>query len=69
MLAEQLIVEIEFWREMIDTQPVTFPPESIERMQQALALAEHKLALLQEKAQDAQQQHKQALVPGSQLEH
>ncbi len=45
-LQQQLAVEIEFWREMIEQQDTPFPPESLERMKQALALAEHKLLLL-----------------------
>ena len=45
-LKQQLAVEIDFWRDMIDNQPTPCPPESIERMRQALALAEHKLFLL-----------------------
>lgn len=44
---QQLTVEIEFWREMIERQETPFPPESLERMKQALALAERKLLLLQ----------------------
>lgn len=38
--------EIEFWQEIIETCPVTQPPESIERMHQALALAESRLEKL-----------------------
>ena len=41
-----LITEIEFWREMIDLRHRTASPDSIERMQQALALAELKLRKL-----------------------
>ena len=36
--------EIGFWREMIDSCQDTDPPDSIERMRFALALAESKLA-------------------------
>jgi len=36
--------EIGFWREMIETCRETDPPDSIERMRHALALAESKLA-------------------------
>jgi len=45
-LQQQLIVEIEFWREMIEQQEMPFPPASLERMKQAQALAEHKLLRL-----------------------
>jgi len=36
--------EIEFWRELIESCKETDPPDRIERMQYALALAESKLA-------------------------
>jgi hypothetical protein len=36
--------EISFWRELIDSCPKSHCPESLERMRQALALAESKLA-------------------------
>ena len=36
--------EIRFWREMIDSCQESDPPDSIERMRYALALAESKLA-------------------------
>ena len=36
--------EIGFWREMIETCRETDPPDSIERMRYALALAESKLS-------------------------
>lgn len=36
--------EIGFWREMIESCQDTDPPDSIERMRYALALAESKLA-------------------------
>jgi hypothetical protein len=36
--------EIGFWREMIESCQETDPPDSIERMRYALALAESKLA-------------------------
>ena len=49
-LAQQLAVEIEFWRDMIGNQPTPCPDESLERMKQALALAEHKLFLLHPEA-------------------
>ena len=38
--------EIGFWREMIDSCGKTQPAASIERMQQAMALAESKLSML-----------------------
>ncbi len=38
-----LRTEIGFWREMIDSCRDTEPPDCIERMQQALALAEMRL--------------------------
>ncbi len=41
-----LQVEIRFWQEMISTCPATQPGESLERMRQALALAESKLTML-----------------------
>jgi hypothetical protein len=41
-----LQVEIRFWQEMIATCPATQPGESLERMRQALALAESKWAML-----------------------
>jgi hypothetical protein len=41
-----LQAEIGFWQEMIATCPATQPGESLERMCQALALAESKLAML-----------------------
>ena len=41
-----LRTEIGFWRELIDSCDGTQAPESIERMHQALALAEHKLCIL-----------------------
>ena len=49
-LAQQLAVEIEFWRDMIGNQPTPCPEASLERMKQALALAEHKLFLLHPEA-------------------
>ena len=42
-----LNAEIEFWRAIIETCPVSQSLESVERMHQALALAEHKLASLE----------------------
>jgi hypothetical protein len=68
-LQQQLIVEIEFWQEMIETQPVAFPPESIERMQQAMALAEHKLRLLQDSPEALFDERPPAAACGSQAEH
>ncbi len=38
--------EIEFWKEIIATCPVTQSSECVERMHQALALAESRLANL-----------------------
>ena len=35
--------EVGFWRELIESSQATEPPESIERMRYALALAESKL--------------------------
>ena len=43
----QLEAEIEFWREMIATQDRSRSERALERMQQALALAERKLQLLE----------------------
>lgn len=45
-LENNLTVEIEFWRELIDDRANDCPLETLERMQQALALAEKKLQLL-----------------------
>ena len=36
--------EISFWQELIDSCPKSHCPESLERMRQALALAESRLA-------------------------
>lgn len=55
-LQQQLTVEIEFWRDMIEQQELSFPPASLERMKQALALAEHKLLLLMPALDDSMQQ-------------
>ena len=41
-----LEAEIGFWQELIDDCGATHPTESLERMQQALALAECRLACL-----------------------
>jgi len=41
-----LIAEIEFWRELIASQDTHCGEAGLERMQQALALAERKLRLL-----------------------
>jgi len=38
-----LRAEIGFWRQLLAAAEPTLPPESIERMQQALALAEYRL--------------------------
>lgn len=35
--------EVVFWREMLARETDALPPESIERIRQALALAEHRL--------------------------
>jgi hypothetical protein len=45
--AALLNAEIEFWKEIIETCPVSQSWECVERMHQALALAEHKLAKLE----------------------
>jgi hypothetical protein len=45
-LEDNLTTEIEFWRELIDDRTADCPRETLERMQQALALAEKKLQLL-----------------------
>lgn len=45
-LEDNLTAEIEFWRDMIDDRDPNCAEETLERMQQALALAERKLALL-----------------------
>ncbi len=45
-LEDNLTTEIEFWRELIDDRNPGCPQETLERMQQALALAEKKLQLL-----------------------
>ena len=42
-----LNAEIEFWKEIIETCPVSHSSDCVERMHQALALAEHKLAKLE----------------------
>jgi hypothetical protein len=43
-LDKQLLeVEIDFWQEMIDLRQATATPDCLERMQQALALAEIKM--------------------------
>jgi hypothetical protein len=44
VLDEELLnTEIDFWQDMIDLRRKTASPESLERMQQALALVELKL--------------------------
>ncbi len=45
-LEDNLTTEIEFWRELIEDRTPECPLETLERMQQALALAEKKLQLL-----------------------
>lgn len=45
--AALLNAEIEFWKEIIETCPISQSSECVERMHQALALAEHKLARLE----------------------
>lgn len=40
-----LRAEIIFWREMLQDDSDSLPPESVERIRQALALAEYKLRL------------------------
>ena len=45
-LEDNLTTEIEFWRELIDDRTPECPQATLERMQQALALAEKKLQLL-----------------------
>lgn len=42
-----LVAEIEFWRELIDSQTRNRSATALERMRQALALAERKLLLLE----------------------
>jgi len=48
--AALLQAEIGFWQEMIATCPASEPVESLERMRQALALAQSKLAMLKRAA-------------------
>ncbi|MEE4172663.1 MAG: hypothetical protein V2I57_00245 [Xanthomonadales bacterium] len=45
-LEDNLNTEIEFWRELINDRTRDCPQETLERMKQALALAERKLQLL-----------------------
>jgi hypothetical protein len=45
--------EITFWKDMIAASDPTYPLESMERMQHALALAEWRLATLFREYQDA----------------
>lgn len=59
-LENNLTAEIEFWRELIDNRSLDAPPESLERMRQALALAEHKLLLMEHATGST-------LIPGSNL--
>lgn len=49
-LETALEVEIAFWQSLIDQQANDTPPEVIERMAQARALAEHKLQLASREA-------------------
>jgi len=44
--ARLLEAEIEFWQELIATAPANHSPQSLERMHQALALAEAKFMSL-----------------------
>lgn len=45
--------EIRFWRELIDTCDPEQPPDTIERMRHALALAERRLNLLFEAVRES----------------
>lgn len=54
-----LEAEIEFWREMIDSQPTQATP-ALERMAQALALAQDKLALARATTPDSETGRDQA---------
>jgi hypothetical protein len=45
-LESHLVAEIEFWRELIEGQNTACAEATLERMRQALALAERKLRLL-----------------------
>ena len=58
--------EIGFWRELIESCDDSQPPESIERMHQALALAESRLACLFE---TYQQSGRAGLKPTSNVYH
>jgi len=49
---DALRAEIVFWRELIKTSAEVQPPESVERMRQALALAESKLQGVRAARQD-----------------
>ena len=50
-----LRAEIGFWKELIESCDASQPPDSIERMHQALALAESRLAaLFQARKEDCQ---------------
>ncbi|MEM1411378.1 MAG: hypothetical protein AAGH19_03390 [Pseudomonadota bacterium] len=46
-LEDNLVAEIEFWRDLIESRSTDAPTERLERMQQALALAEHKLQIVE----------------------
>lgn len=46
LLESQLNAEIDFWKEMIDSQKNRVSPAALERMSLALALAERKLTTL-----------------------
>ncbi len=45
-MESHLVAEIEFWRDLIESRDETCAEATLERMQQALALAERKLMLL-----------------------
>ncbi len=45
-IEHHLTAEIEFWKELIDSQDDACEQATLERMKQALALAERKLLLL-----------------------
>lgn len=45
-MEDNLLAEIEFWRDLITDRNDQCPQETLERMQQALALAQKKLHLL-----------------------
>lgn len=45
--------EIAFWRQMIESCDADHPPQSLERMQQALGLAEYRLLQLYHFSRDS----------------